>query len=134
MQASYFKQVSAAVCNLAAMTTYLINHLRIPGDVPNDNALAYLEKVEATVAPYGGKWLAQGPAEVVEGAWPGSVVLMEFPTREAVMAWYNSPEYQAILPLRLNNAISDLVLIDHLPTGFTVKGFAAEIRRVRHGG
>lgn len=112
------------------MKTYLINHLRIPGDVPNNEGLSYLESVEATVAPYGGKWLAQGPADVVvEGAWPGSVVLMEFPNREAATAWYNSPAYTAIRPLRTNNAISDLILIDQLPEGFTVKGFAAEVRR-----
>jgi len=111
------------------MPTYLINHLRIPGDVPNSEGLTYLEQVEATVAPYGGKWLAQGPVEVVEGAWPGSLVLMEFPTRDAVNAWYQSPGYQAIAPLRIRNAISDLVLIDSLPGGFTIKGFAAEIRK-----
>lgn len=115
------------------MKTYLINHLRLPGNVPKVEGLLYLEQVEATVAPYGGKWLAQGQADVIEGAWPGSVVLMEFPDRTAATSWYNSPEYQAILPLRTKNAISDLVLIDHLPEGFTVKGFAAEIRRAVQG-
>ena len=54
---------------------------------------------------------------------------MEFPDRKAALAWYRSPEYQRILPLRTRNAISDLILIDGLPEGFTVKGFAAEIRR-----
>ena len=111
------------------MKTYLINHLRIPGDVPNSEGLSYLEKIEATVAPHGGRWLAQGPGDVIEGAWPGSVVLMEFPSREAATAWYNSDEYQAILPLRTRNAISDLILIDELPASFTVKGFAGEVRR-----
>jgi uncharacterized protein (DUF1330 family) len=111
------------------MPTYLINHLRIPGDVPNAEALAYLEQVEATVEPHGGKWLAQGPAEVIEGAWPGSIVLMEFPSRGAARAWYNSADYQAILPLRVRNAISDMVWIDALPDGFTVKGFAQDLRR-----
>ncbi|MEI9974942.1 MAG: DUF1330 domain-containing protein [Ignavibacteriota bacterium] len=114
------------------MTTYLINHLRIPGEIPNDEALKYLEQVEATVAPYGGRWLAQGPVAVVEGAWPGSVVLLEFPSREAVTAWYRSPEYQAILPLRTRNSVSDMILIDALPDGFTVRGFAAEVRRAIH--
>ncbi len=33
------------------METYLINHLRIPDDVPNAEGLDYLEQVEATVAP-----------------------------------------------------------------------------------
>jgi len=55
------------------MTTYLINHLRIPNEVPNDGGLEYLEQVEATFQPYGGKWLcsasttrcsrAPGPAQ-----------------------------------------------------------------------
>lgn len=110
------------------MKTYLINHLRIPGDVPNSAGLTYLERVEATVLPFGGKWLAQGPAEVVEGAWPGAVVLMEFPSREAAKNWYNSAAYQEILPLRLKNAISDIVMIDQLPDGFTIKGFAEGLR------
>jgi uncharacterized protein (DUF1330 family) len=116
------------------MTTYLINHLRIPGDIPNNDSLTYLESVEATVAPFGGKWLAQGPVEVVEGAWPGLVVLMEFPSHEAAKAWYNSSAYQAILPLRTKNAISDLILIDELPPGFTVKGFAGGVRQALRGG
>ena len=117
------------------MTTYLINHLRIPGDIPNSDGLSYLEQVEATVAPYGGKWLAQGPANVVvEGTWPGSVVLMEFPSREAADNWYNSAEYQAILPLRVNNAISDIILIDQMPADFTIKAFASDVRRAIQGG
>ena len=116
------------------MTTYLINHLRIPGDIPNDEALTYLEHVEATVAPHGGKWLAQGSGEVIEGAWPGAVVLMEFPSRDAAQAWYRSPEYHAILPLRTRNAISDVIFIDQLADGFTVRGFAAEVRRALQQG
>lgn len=111
------------------LKTYLINHLRIPGDVPNVSALCYLDQVEATVAPYGGRFLAMGPATVTEGTWPGAVVLMEFPSREYAESWYNSAAYQKILPLRLNNAISDLVLIDELPESFSVKAHAAEIRR-----
>jgi uncharacterized protein (DUF1330 family) len=116
------------------MTTYLINHLRIPADVPNTQGLDYLERVEATVEPFGGKWLAQGPGDVIEGAWPGSVVLMEFPSRTAAMEWYDSAAYRAIRPLRTGSAISDIILIDHLPDGFTIKGFAAGLRdAIRQG-
>ncbi|MGJ6963723.1 DUF1330 domain-containing protein [Streptosporangium sp. G11] len=110
------------------MSTYLINHLRIPGDIPNEQGLSYLERVEATVEPFGGKWLAQGSADVIEGAWPGSVVLIEFPDRAAATDWYNSPAYQEILPLRTKNSISDLIFVDSLPEGFTVAGFAGEVR------
>ncbi|MBL1093324.1 MULTISPECIES: DUF1330 domain-containing protein [Streptomyces] len=110
------------------MSTYLINHLRIPGDVPNEEGLSYLEQVEATVKPYGGKWLANGEVTVVEGAWPGLVVLMEFPDRTAAEEWYDSPAYRRIRPLRTTNSISDIVLIDSLPADYTVKGFAQQIR------
>ena len=111
------------------MKTYLINHLRIPGDVPNGNGLTYLENVEATVARFGGRWLAQGAPDIMEGSWPGSGVLMEFPSRESASSWYNSTEYQAILPLRTRTSISDLVFIDALPPEFTVKAFATDVRR-----
>ena len=115
------------------MPTYLVNHLRIPGDVPNDDALSYLDQVEATVAPYGGRWLAQGPVDVIEGAWPGAVVLMEFPSREVFDAWYDSPAYTALRPLRIGSAISDIVVIDALPEGFTIKAFAESVRRQKGG-
>jgi len=42
--------------------------------------------------------------------------------------WYNSREYQKILHLRVNNAISDLILVDGVAGGFTVAGFAQQVR------
>jgi uncharacterized protein (DUF1330 family) len=110
------------------MSAYLINHLRIPGGVPNDEGLSYLEQVESTAKPFGGKWLAQGAVEVVEGAWPGSAVLIEFPTLAAAHDWYASPAYQEIVHLRADNSINDLILIDGVPPDFTVAGFAQQIR------
>ena len=99
------------------MKTYLINHLRIPGDIPNDDGLTYLEKVEATVAPYGGKWLAQGaPDATLEGAWPGSVVLMEFPDRTAVSDWYNSPEYARLIEIRKRCANTRIIALEGITT------------------
>jgi len=65
--------------------------------------------MEGTVKPQGGRWLAQGDVKVVEGAWPGSVVLIEFPSMADAENWYRSPQYQKILHLRVNNAISDLI-------------------------
>src|SRR5262249_27539918 len=90
------------------MSTYLINHLRIPHGIPKGEALTYLEQVESTFEPYGGRWLVLGSHdEVLEGAWPGSVVLMEFPDMEAAKQWYRSAEYQEILHLRTDNVVSD---------------------------
>jgi len=111
------------------MTTYLINHLRIPNGVPNSDGLTYLENVEATFRPFGGRWLVlDAPVEVLEGAWPGSVVLMEFPDMNAAKNWYRSPEYQKILTLRTDNAVSDLILVDPVGPGFTSAEWAQHIR------
>jgi uncharacterized protein (DUF1330 family) len=112
-----------------AMAVYLINHLRIPGGVPNAESLEYLERVEATFKPYGGRWLVlDADVEIVEGAWPGSVVLMEFPSMEAAKEWYGSPEYQRIVHLRTDNSISDLILVDPVAPEFTSADWAKEIR------
>ena len=82
------------------MSTYLINHLRIPYGLPKPDNLKYLEQVEATFEPFGGKWLVlDAQVEVLEGQWPGSVVLMEFPDMDTARRWYESPEYQEILHL-----------------------------------
>ena len=111
------------------MTTYLINHLRIPNGIPKPEALVYLENVEATFIPYGGRWLAlDAPVEPLEGAWPGSVVLMEFADMDTAKKWYNSPEYQEILHLRTDNTIDDLILVDQVGPDFTSAEWARQIR------
>jgi uncharacterized protein (DUF1330 family) len=116
------------------VTTYLVNHLRVPG-LPKPQNLEYLTKVEATFLPYGGRWLVlDGEVEVLEGSWPGSVVLMEFPNREAARRWYVSPEYQEILHLRTDNAISDLVLVDPVGPQFTSAAWAQQIHSAMTAG
>ncbi len=68
--------------------------------------LEYSDKVVATLEAYGGRFLARAlKPTVVEGNPPADVaVILEFDSQEQAMAWYNSPEYQAILPLRLANS------------------------------
>lgn len=113
------------------MSVYLINHLRIPGGVPNEEGLSYLEQVEGTARPYGGTWLAQGAPQVVEGSWPGSVVLMQFKSMADARAWYDSTAYQRILPLRVNNSISDLILVEGVDRDFSVAALARQVRDAR---
>ena len=51
--------------------------------------------------------LGRGRAIVVEGDWHGSrLVILEFDDEEAFRDWYDSPEYQAALPLRLSSTDS----------------------------
>ena len=74
----------------------------------------YRAKAPATVEAYGGKFLARGGnLEVLEGELPHKrLVILEFPTRQDAIAWYNSPEYQEILPLRLSSSKGIFAVLD----------------------
>ncbi len=56
---------------------------------------------------------------------------MEFPNITAAQNWYNSPEYQRILHLRVNNVISDLILVDGVSPNFSVADLVRQIRATR---
>ena len=54
-----------------------------------------------------------GAVEVMEGDWtPDRMVMLEFPSKEAALAWYNSPEYQAAKKSRQGAATMRMVLIE----------------------
>jgi uncharacterized protein (DUF1330 family) len=78
----------------------------------------YLERIDATMQPYRGRFLLHGEKpEVLEGSLPVDVVLIEFPDIEHARQWYRSPAYREILPLRTRNASSVVFLVDGLPEG-----------------
>lgn len=75
----------------------------------------YRDKVSDTVAAHGGKYLVLGgETEVLEGniGEHAMKVLLEFPTMEAARGWYHSPEYQAIIPSRVQSSDCNFLLID----------------------
>jgi uncharacterized protein (DUF1330 family) len=74
----------------------------------------YGRTVIATFAPFGGKFVVRsGSLTKMEGEWPYErTAILEFPSREKAEAWYNSAEYQKILPLRVNSTTTNLVIID----------------------
>jgi uncharacterized protein (DUF1330 family) len=71
-----------------------------------DGMAEYRAAVPATLAQYGGRFLTRGGAtELVEGGpEPKRIVILEFADAAAAKRWYNSPEYQRILPGRLDNS------------------------------
>ena len=76
---------------------------------------AYAEKVGAILKAHGGKPIANNAPDSLEGDWaPKRVVILEFPDAEAVRKWYNSPEYQEIIPLRTRAAEDSLILVEGL--------------------
>lgn len=76
-------------------------------DVDDPDAYStYSRDVPATVEAHGGRFLVRGGDwTTLEGEWPSSrIVVLEFPSVEHATAWHESPEYQAILPIRQQNA------------------------------
>ena len=74
----------------------------------------YRAAVPATIAQYGGRYLTRGGgAELIEGGpEPKRVVILEFADAGAVKRWYNSPEYQKILPQRLDNSTGRAFIVE----------------------
>lgn len=74
----------------------------------------YREQVLPTVEQHGGRFIARaGPTEALEGAWrPNRVVVIEFPDMAALKAWYHSPEYQRLVPLRQAAARGSLIAVE----------------------
>ena len=77
----------------------------------------YREKAFGTLIPYAGKVIVRtNDIDVREvrrdTSWaPTRLLIIEFPTLAAARAWYASPEYQALLPLRLNARGPDNMVI-----------------------
>ena len=95
------------------MAAYVI----VDSDIKNLEAMQeYIEKVAATLQQHGGQPLAAGTnIEVIEGDWkPSRLVVVAFPSMAAAKAWYDSPEYQAILPIRTANTDDKLILVEGL--------------------
>jgi len=98
------------------MPAYAVAHLR--NVVIGADILAYLEQIDATLAPFGGQFVIHGGSvRVLEGSWTGDLVVIGFPDRASAEGWYASPAYQAILPLRTKNAAGDAIIVDGVEPG-----------------
>lgn len=82
---------------------------------PADYA-AYRAQAPATVAAAGGRYVVRGGEVVhVEPGWDvARFVVLEFPSLAAAKAWYASPAYQAILPIRLRSTRSRMMFAEGL--------------------
>jgi uncharacterized protein (DUF1330 family) len=96
------------------MKAYAIAHLRSVDQ--NQEIVRYLERIDATLEPFGGRFIVHGgQADVREGEWPGDLIVIEFPDRNSATGWYESPAYQEILPLRTDNSEGAAIIIEGVP-------------------
>ena len=94
------------------MAAYLVTEVEVTDPAGYEE---YRKGVGATVAAYGGRNLVRpgGKIEVLEGDWvPKRLVILEFPSIAQLKAWYESPEYQPLLKIKLRTAKSKMVLIE----------------------
>ncbi len=93
------------------MTAYVVVNEIVEDDAKFN---IYREKVLAIIQEFGGRFVARGGnLQIVEGGLPyPRLVIIEFPTREAVDAFYNSPQYQEILPFRLQSSKGNFAVVD----------------------
>jgi uncharacterized protein (DUF1330 family) len=75
----------------------------------------YADKVPQTMAPFNGQYLVRGgKTQAVEGEAPKRIVVIAFDTVEKARAWYDSPAYEAIKPIRQSSAKSRIFIAEGL--------------------
>jgi uncharacterized protein (DUF1330 family) len=74
----------------------------------------YSARLTETLAAHHGVIVVRGGGiDVREGTWPARwLVIVEFPSADAARGWYESPEYQEILPMRKAHADLDLLIVE----------------------
>ncbi|WP_137149249.1 DUF1330 domain-containing protein [Mycolicibacterium sp. CR10] len=96
---------------------------------PHPDIAEYMERITSTFVPYGGRFLVHAtPHEVKEGNWPGHVVVIGFPGIAEARAWWESPAYQQIAPLRSRHISGDIILVDGVAETYDSSGAARTIR------
>ncbi|MFI7384453.1 DUF1330 domain-containing protein [Streptomyces sp. NPDC049813] len=116
------------------MSAYAIAVLRPTAPVHPD-VLTYIERVQDTFTPYGGRFLSHGkPSAYVEGERLGDLVIAEFPDLAHAHAWYASPAYQAILPLRTAHIPGEMIFVEGVPADYDAAHTATTMRAALRAG
>jgi uncharacterized protein (DUF1330 family) len=95
------------------MAAYVIGRLKV-----RDTAWRadYTQKTGELIRKYGGRTIVRfgSTVEVLEGEgeFPTTIVITEFPSVEQAKAWYNDPEYAAMIKLRQTGTDGDIVVVD----------------------
>jgi uncharacterized protein (DUF1330 family) len=93
------------------MPAYLIADVEV---IDSESYEDYRRQVAPVVAKFGGRFLVRGgPHVVLEGQWqPQRLVVIEFPSMEALTSWYRSPDYTPLIALRQSASKGALVAVE----------------------
>ncbi len=89
---------------------YWIGHIDVSDP---EGYKAYVAANAEPIRKYGGRFLVRGGRfETPEGKTRSRNVVLEFPSYEAALACYNSPEYQRAIALRAPHSTGDIIVIE----------------------
>lgn len=74
----------------------------------------YMAQIKSVIEAGGGRYLVRGGAHrVLEGNWqPTRLVIFEFPSGEAALSFYESPQYRGLKALRESCSHANLVIVE----------------------
>ncbi|MGA5823196.1 DUF1330 domain-containing protein [Kitasatospora sp. NPDC094028] len=110
------------------MTAYAV--AQVHAVTPGPEILEYLRRIDETLDPFGGRFLVHGGdrLDTVEGSWGAlGLILIEFPDHDSALAWWNSPAYREIAPLRTRHMRADIVLAQGVPDGYRAADHLAKL-------
>lgn len=93
------------------ITAYVIGHISVKDEA---KWAEYRAQVPGTLAPWGAELLLRGKRLAVLGGAHAhtDTVVIRFADAAAARGWFDSPAYQALLPLRAEAADVDLILFE----------------------
>ncbi len=96
------------------MAAYFIAEIEITDPA---NFERYRPLAADTIARFGGRYVVRGGTiDMVEGGpAPNRVVILEFADAAAARRWYDSPEYQAAVKIRLASSRGRAFIVDGAP-------------------
>lgn len=91
------------------MPAYVVSRLTIRHPAAMER---YIAEAAATVHAHGGKYLVRGSdVQALEGSWDDErMVVVEFPSEEAALAWYRSDAYRPLREIRQQAAEAVILL------------------------
>lgn len=92
------------------MAAYIIAEIRI---TDAEKFEEYRAKVPATLEKHGGRYIVRGgEIRLLEGGpQPSRLSVLEFESVERAVEWYESEDYQPLIPIRQAASESRLVLV-----------------------
>jgi uncharacterized protein (DUF1330 family) len=98
------------------MSAYLIATVRVDD---TETYKKYTAQTPAIIAKHGGRFLVRGgPVETIEGKPFGDrLVVLEFPSADAVKAFTASPEYEEVKKIRQAASEATFLLAEGVPEG-----------------